>query len=98
MMLEQIGVDYLLLEAYSEITAKSGAGIALLPNGLRILDQLRCYEDIVGHVRHAIDSIDVRNSRGELLSSVDGWKKRCTDRLVVQEYWENELVMLIITL
>lgn len=38
---------------------------------LGFLDQLDSYEDIVSHVKHAVDNIDVRNSRGELLSFVD---------------------------
>lgn len=37
---------YVLLEAYPEIAPQLGASIGLLPNGLRILDQLGCYESI----------------------------------------------------
>ncbi|KPM36548.1 hypothetical protein AK830_g10022 [Neonectria ditissima] len=43
-MLEKAGIDYVLLEGYSEIAPQVGASIGLLPNGLRILDQLGCYE------------------------------------------------------
>ncbi|KAJ1324129.1 FAD dependent monooxygenase [Microdochium nivale] len=46
LMLERLGVDYVLLEAYSSMTPDVGASIALAPNGLRILDQLGCYEDL----------------------------------------------------
>ncbi|KAI5456632.1 hypothetical protein BGZ63DRAFT_434688 [Mariannaea sp. PMI_226] len=46
-MLEKANIDYILLEAYSQIAPQVGASIALHPNGLRILDQLGCYEDIL---------------------------------------------------
>jgi 2-polyprenyl-6-methoxyphenol hydroxylase-like FAD-dependent oxidoreductase len=42
-MLEQTGVDYIVLEKY-QIAPQLGASIALLPNGLRILDQIGCLE------------------------------------------------------
>lgn len=45
-MLERIGVDYVLLEAHSEIAPQVGASIGMWPYGLRILDQLGCYEPI----------------------------------------------------
>ena len=57
---------------------------------LGFLDQLNSYENIVNHVKHPVDNIDVRNSR-ELLSFVDGWKKRCTDRLGVHKQPEGTI-------
>lgn len=44
LMLERLGIDYLVLEAYPEVTASVGAAVVLLPNGLRILDQLGVYD------------------------------------------------------
>ncbi|KAL3418739.1 FAD binding domain-containing protein [Phlyctema vagabunda] len=46
-MLEKFDIDYVLLEAYPQIAPQVGASIGLLPNGLRILDQLGCYERIL---------------------------------------------------
>ncbi|KAM0607061.1 hypothetical protein ACHAP1_003779, partial [Verticillium nonalfalfae] len=43
-MLEALGIDFILLEAHKIIAPQLGASIGLLPNGLRILDQLGCYE------------------------------------------------------
>ncbi|EXM12763.1 FAD-binding domain [Fusarium oxysporum f. sp. vasinfectum] len=37
-MLEQFGIDYVLLEAYTQIAPQVGASIDILPNGFRILD------------------------------------------------------------
>jgi 2-polyprenyl-6-methoxyphenol hydroxylase-like FAD-dependent oxidoreductase len=45
-ILEQIGIDFLVLEKYDEIAPDLGASIAIFPNGFRILDQLGCYDDI----------------------------------------------------
>lgn len=47
-MLEKSGidVDYVLLEGHSIIAPQLGASLGLLPSGLRILDQLGCYEKI----------------------------------------------------
>ncbi|KAB8268882.1 hypothetical protein BDV30DRAFT_230298 [Aspergillus minisclerotigenes] len=44
LMLEKNGIDFLVLEAYPSIAPQVGASIGLLPNGLRILDQLGCYD------------------------------------------------------
>ncbi|KAM0324543.1 hypothetical protein ACHAQA_007928 [Verticillium albo-atrum] len=45
-MLEKFGIDYVLLEGHSVIAPQLGASIGLLPSGMRILDQLGCYEKI----------------------------------------------------
>lgn len=46
-ILEQMGIDYVLLEAYREFCPEAGASIAMLPAGQRILDQLGCKEAYV---------------------------------------------------
>ncbi|KAF7520893.1 hypothetical protein G7054_g12620 [Neopestalotiopsis clavispora] len=46
LMLQQIQVEYILLEAYESVTPRQGAIIALHANGLRIMDQLGLYEEI----------------------------------------------------
>ncbi|KAF3070990.1 FAD-dependent urate hydroxylase [Daldinia childiae] len=46
-MLEKFGLNYTLLESHSEIAPQVGASIGLFPNGLRILDQIGCYEQIL---------------------------------------------------
>jgi 2-polyprenyl-6-methoxyphenol hydroxylase-like FAD-dependent oxidoreductase len=45
-LFQKLGIDYVVLEAYGSIAPQVGASIGLHPNGLRILDQLDCYEDI----------------------------------------------------
>lgn len=45
-ILEKLGFDYVVLEGYPEIAPQVGASIALVANGLRILDQIGCYSDV----------------------------------------------------
>ncbi|KAH7324853.1 hypothetical protein B0I35DRAFT_370280 [Stachybotrys elegans] len=49
-ILESCGIDYLLLESHDAIAPPAGASIGLFSNGLRILDQLGCYEPLLKHV------------------------------------------------
>lgn len=46
-MLEKFDIDYVLLEAYPTLAPQVGASIGLLPNGLRILDQIGCCEPVL---------------------------------------------------
>ncbi|KAJ2988242.1 hypothetical protein NUW58_g4083 [Xylaria curta] len=43
-LFEKFEINYVLLEAYDNIAPQLGASIGLPPTGLRILDQLGCYE------------------------------------------------------
>lgn len=54
-ILEKFDIDYVLLEAHGDIAPEVGASIGLFPNGLRILDQIGCYEAI-----RALPETDVR--------------------------------------
>ncbi|KAE8419529.1 hypothetical protein BDV36DRAFT_282175 [Aspergillus pseudocaelatus] len=72
LMLENNAVDYVLLEAYPKIVTDVGAGICMMPNGLRILDQLGCYEDLLSHTQTSVTSISWRDLEGKVLGSVDG--------------------------
>ncbi|CRK16904.1 FAD-dependent monooxygenase asqG like protein [Verticillium longisporum] len=45
-MLEKFDIEFVLLEGHSFIVPQLGASLGLLPSGLRILDQLGCYEKI----------------------------------------------------
>ncbi|XEV07241.1 hypothetical protein FSHL1_012528 [Fusarium sambucinum] len=45
-MLEKFDIDYILLEGHTTIAPQLGASLGLLPTGLRILDQLGCYDKI----------------------------------------------------
>lgn len=45
-MLEKFDINYILLEGHATIAPQLGASLGLLPSGLRILDQLGCYDKI----------------------------------------------------
>lgn len=43
---ERLGIKYALFEAHKDLAPNEGASIGLLPNGLRILEQLGVLEEI----------------------------------------------------
>lgn len=43
---ERLNIPFVVFEAHESITSDQGASIGLLPNGLRILEQLGVLEDI----------------------------------------------------
>ncbi|CCF35952.1 hypothetical protein CH063_07629 [Colletotrichum higginsianum] len=65
LMLQNLGVDYLLLEAYGTVTPNVGASIGLFPNGLRVLDQLGCYEDILSKAQPVEEMITRDSASGK---------------------------------
>ncbi|KAF4334853.1 FAD binding domain protein [Fusarium beomiforme] len=73
-MLEQFDLDYILLEAHSDIAPPVGASIGMFPNGLRILDQLGCCQPIKdiygGEIPY--DVTITSNERGEIINRLDG--------------------------
>lgn len=71
-MLERFDIDYTILEAYSEIAPQVGASIGLLPNGLRILDQLGCYERLREAAGNYYHRVTFRDANGKPISSTPG--------------------------
>jgi 2-polyprenyl-6-methoxyphenol hydroxylase-like FAD-dependent oxidoreductase len=69
-MLEKFDIDYVLLEAYHDIAPQVGASIGMFPNGLRILDQLGCYEPIKKLAWGQLKVGHTCNSDGRPFSSV----------------------------
>jgi len=68
-MLEKFSIDYVLLESHDDIAPPLGASIAMMPNGLLILDQLGCYEDIRSICQgDAIKTAYTRDVDGSVLS------------------------------
>lgn len=72
LMLERLGIDYLVLEAYPEVTASVGAAVVLLPNGLRILDQLGVYESFKKqHDQGPVTDAKFFSPEGQVLGSLE---------------------------
>lgn len=54
--LERAGIQYVVLESRLEVAPQVGASIAILPNGMRLLDQLGVLEKVQdGAVMHETD-------------------------------------------
>ena len=47
LMLERVGLDFILLEAHDDIAPLAGAGVVCNANGFRILDQLGIYDAVM---------------------------------------------------
>ncbi|KAG7054522.1 hypothetical protein JMJ77_0007002 [Colletotrichum scovillei] len=100
-MLEKFDIDYVVLEAYPEIAPQVGASIGLLPNGLRILDQLGCYEAYRAKAEDQVyQHAYLRRENGEIFSYqhdlMDMWEKMLgypmifIDRqMLIQVLYEN---------
>ncbi|GMG33539.1 unnamed protein product [Aspergillus oryzae var. brunneus] len=81
-MLERFDLDYVLLEAHSEIAPPVGASIGLFPNGLRILDQLGCYERIANLSVQHLEVAYMRDRKGDVLSALHQMFKHLERRYV----------------
>ncbi|KAJ3938327.1 uncharacterized protein N0V96_011572 [Colletotrichum fioriniae] len=100
-MLEKFNIGYVVLEAYPEIAPQVGASIGLLPNGLRILDQLGCYEAYRAKAEDQVyQHAYLRREDGEIFSYqhdlMDMWEKMLgypmifIDRqMLIQVLYEN---------
>ncbi|KAB8228065.1 uncharacterized protein BDW43DRAFT_323334 [Aspergillus alliaceus] len=69
-MLEKFDIDFVILEGYSQIAPPVGASIGLFPNGLRILDQLGCYETIQGLFSQKLEKAHSRDKNGKITSTL----------------------------
>lgn len=66
LMLEKNTIDFLILEAYLDIAPQVGASLGLQPNGLRILDQLGCCDELLEHAKgHTVQENIYRLPNGE---------------------------------
>lgn len=68
LMLEKVGIDFLVLEAHDEIAPDVGAGIVCNANGFRVLDQLGLYDDIKATATAPVQELNNWWPTGELHS------------------------------
>jgi FAD dependent monooxygenase len=66
---EKLGIRYILYEGHASLAPDQGASIGLLPNGLRILDQLGLVKEIEKHTA-ALQRWFHLGAEGEPLSTV----------------------------
>ena len=82
LMLERNGIDFLVLEAYRDVAPQVGASIGVLPNGLRILDQLDCYEQVIAQSEFPIEKVYFRDASGKPFWSFEDFNENVTERSV----------------
>lgn len=87
LMLERNGIDFVILEAYGSIAPQVGASFGALPNGLRILDQLGCYESVLKMAEHPVDTLHFNDSQGQPLWAFDNVKARSIGRFVAIQFY-----------
>lgn len=78
-MLQMHDIDFVVLEAYPDITPQVGASIGMLPHGNRILDQLGLYDKIKESCP-PIDSFHFRNEKGEVIAEFWGMDESMRQR------------------
>ncbi|KAJ5096823.1 hypothetical protein N7456_007544 [Penicillium angulare] len=98
-MFERSGIDFVVLEKHENIAPELGACLGLLPNGLRILDQLGCYDALkkLSQPMNALDSYDeLGNLIGKMpelgtwMEELLGYKNENLDRRqVIEVLFEN---------
>lgn len=80
LMLERNGIDFVVLEGYSSIAPQVGASIGMLPNGLRILDQLGCCDDVIKKADVFASRLCYRDSCGQTFWSFDGFGEKMEEK------------------
>ncbi|CAG9949006.1 unnamed protein product [Clonostachys rosea f. rosea IK726] len=70
-MLQLYGIDFVILEAWHEMTPQVGASIGMLPHGNRILDQLGLYEKVL-ELCPPLDSMHFRDHTGKIIHEFKG--------------------------
>lgn len=67
--LELLGIKYILWEARETVVGAAGAGVGLMPNGMRILDQLGLMEEISKY-EHPHQSWEYRDADGSIYTTL----------------------------
>jgi 2-polyprenyl-6-methoxyphenol hydroxylase-like FAD-dependent oxidoreductase len=77
--LQHAGIDFILLERRDIIDPQVGASIGIAPQGLRILDQLGCWEDVDNLIEPLVTGSEIWEDGSEIIPPTDTWmllKKR----------------------
>lgn len=87
-MLEKVGIDYVLLEAYNNMVPPPGASIGILPWGSRILDQVGLYEPVVNSRKIPIHYAKVFAPEAELVNENEGLNEQNKRRYITWEIFQ----------
>lgn len=86
LMLEKNGIDFLVLEGYPSVAPQVGASIGVLPNGLRILDQLGCADDVLAQAEYRVEKVRLSDSNAKPFWSMDNFGEIITKRFAFSLY------------
>lgn len=64
------GINFVVLESRGEIHAQEGAGLGILPNGGRVLDQLGIFDDLMEGVQ-PLQNCYFWSGNGEIIAESD---------------------------
>ncbi|KAK2042816.1 FAD binding domain-containing protein [Colletotrichum somersetense] len=79
-MFQRLDIDFVVLEGHGDIAPPVGASIGLFPSGLRILDQIGCYEPILAMELETLHWRRYRDSSGNAIASVAHWDEHIVKR------------------
>lgn len=82
-MLERLGIDFVVLEAYHDIAPQVGASIGLHANGLRILDQIGCADALLSLLDKPIDNSFIRAPDGSVVAYNEDIMRPHTKRYIL---------------
>lgn len=87
--LEQAGISYLLWERGTEIVAQVGASVGIMPNGLRILDQLGIVDKVEKYqIEH--DRWEHRDGDdGTLYAATTAMRSHANELVFHKSMWER---------
>ncbi|KAF7541677.1 hypothetical protein G7054_g424 [Neopestalotiopsis clavispora] len=78
-MLQLYDIDFVVLEAYEDITPQVGASIGILPHGNRIMDQLGLHQKILD-LCPPLDSFHFRDHKGKVICEFRGMAQSMNER------------------
>ncbi|KAK2016029.1 FAD/NAD(P)-binding domain-containing protein [Colletotrichum eremochloae] len=79
-MLQKFDIDFVVLESHGEIAPAVGASIGLFPSGLRILDQIDCFEPILAMPQASLHYTHFRDTSGKAMDRIVHWQEHLEKR------------------
>ena len=85
-MLEQYGIDFVVLEKHEVIAPALGAGFAIWPHGARVLEQLGCFEALE-KANEPVNVVSSYDEHGVLRESWPDWGHWFQEMYVSNSLW-----------
>ncbi|KAI3394929.1 hypothetical protein diail_2101 [Diaporthe ilicicola] len=92
-ILEKFDIDYVLLESHGAIAPEVGVSIGLFPSGLRILDEIGCYEAMRALPEGDVGRTHIRNKNGKSISSTTNHRAHVEHRTKDGDSFKGSIVV-----